>query len=62
MSAVTDDYMDRLPVIAATSIEDVKDKLMRFVETGIDRLVVPFVPATDSPVDDLKAFLRAWGA
>ncbi len=62
MAAITDDYMDRLPVIAATSIEEVKDKLLPFVEAGATRLVVPFVPATDSPVEDLKGFLRAWGA
>ncbi len=62
VSAVTDDYMDRLPVIPATSIEEIKEKLVPFVEAGATRLVVPFVPATESPVEDLKAFLRAWGA
>lgn len=61
MAAVTDDYMDRLPVIPATSIEEIKAKLLPFVEAGATRLVVPFVPSTDDPVGDLNGFLRAWG-
>ncbi|MEE8395881.1 MAG: LLM class flavin-dependent oxidoreductase, partial [bacterium] len=62
MACITDEYMDRLPVIAATSIAEVKEKLRPFVEAGATRLVVPYVPSTESPVDDLKGFLRQWGA
>jgi alkanesulfonate monooxygenase SsuD/methylene tetrahydromethanopterin reductase-like flavin-dependent oxidoreductase (luciferase family) len=62
MGAITDAYMDRLPVIPATSIQEIKAKLLPFVEAGATRLVVPFVPSTDAPVEDLKGFLQAWGA
>jgi 5,10-methylenetetrahydromethanopterin reductase len=62
MGAITDDYMDRLPVIPGTSIQEIQEKLLPFVEAGATRVVVPFVPSTESPVEDLKGFLQAWGA
>jgi alkanesulfonate monooxygenase SsuD/methylene tetrahydromethanopterin reductase-like flavin-dependent oxidoreductase (luciferase family) len=62
MGAITDDYMDRLPVIPGTSIQEIKGKLLPFVEAGATRVVVPFVPSTESPIEDLKGFLQAWGA
>lgn len=61
MAALTDDYMDKLPVIPATSIEEIKDRLMPFVEAGVDRMIIPYVPVTEPVVEDARRFLRAWG-
>lgn len=61
MAALTDDYMDRLPVIPATSIEEIKDRLKPFVEAGVDRMIIPYVPVTEPVVEDARRFLRAWG-
>ncbi len=60
-AAVLDEYMDQVPMIAATSIEEVKDRLAPFVEAGATRFVIPYVPCTEPVVEDARAFLRAWG-
>jgi alkanesulfonate monooxygenase SsuD/methylene tetrahydromethanopterin reductase-like flavin-dependent oxidoreductase (luciferase family) len=60
MEALTDDYMDRLPVIPATSIQEIKDRLRPFVDAGATRLVIPYVPVTEPVVEDAKRFLEAW--
>jgi alkanesulfonate monooxygenase SsuD/methylene tetrahydromethanopterin reductase-like flavin-dependent oxidoreductase (luciferase family) len=60
MGALTDDYMDRLPVIPGTSIEEIKEKLALFAEAGATRLVIPYVPVTEPVVDDARKFLSAW--
>jgi alkanesulfonate monooxygenase SsuD/methylene tetrahydromethanopterin reductase-like flavin-dependent oxidoreductase (luciferase family) len=60
MGALTDEYMDRLPVIPGTCIQEIKEKLLLFAEAGATRLVIPYVPVTEPVVDDAKEFLRAW--
>lgn len=61
MAALTDDYMDKLPVVPATSIEEIKEKLLPFSEAGATRLVIPYVPVTEPVVEDARRFLEAWG-
>jgi alkanesulfonate monooxygenase SsuD/methylene tetrahydromethanopterin reductase-like flavin-dependent oxidoreductase (luciferase family) len=60
--AISDDYLDRLPLLAATSIEEVKDRLLPFETCGATRIIVPYVPATDAPIDEARRFLDAWRA
>lgn len=57
---ITDNYMDKLPVIPGTSIEEIKKRLIPFFEAGVTRLVIPYVPATEPVVDDASRFIEAW--
>ena len=61
MAALTDDYMDRLPVVPATSIREIKERIAAFAEAGATRLVIPYVPVTEPVVDDARRFFEAWG-
>ncbi|HEX9444126.1 MAG TPA: LLM class flavin-dependent oxidoreductase [Candidatus Binatia bacterium] len=61
MAALTDDYMDKLPVVPGTSIKEIKEKLIPFKEAGATRLVTPYVPVTEPVVEDARRFLEAWG-
>jgi alkanesulfonate monooxygenase SsuD/methylene tetrahydromethanopterin reductase-like flavin-dependent oxidoreductase (luciferase family) len=58
---MTDDYMDKLPVIPGTSIQEIKDRLEPFREAGVTRLVVPYVPVSEPVIDDARRFVAAWG-
>ncbi len=60
MGALTDGYMDKLPVVPGTSIEEIQERLLPFAEAGATRLVVPYVPVTDPVCGDAKKFIRAW--
>jgi len=60
-AAIPDDYMDQVPMIAATSIEEVKARLEPYTAAGATRFVIPYVPCTEPVVEDARAFLRAWG-
>jgi len=59
--ALTDSYMDKLPVVPATSAGEVKERLSPFAEAGVDRLVVPYVPSTEDVLGDARRFIEAWG-
>jgi alkanesulfonate monooxygenase SsuD/methylene tetrahydromethanopterin reductase-like flavin-dependent oxidoreductase (luciferase family) len=58
---ITDAYMDKLPVIPATSIQEIKERLKPFVEAGVTRLIVPYVPVTEPVIEDARRFVEAWG-
>ncbi len=60
IQSVSDYYMDKLPVIPATSIEEVRERLVPFVEAGVTRLVIPYVPATEPPIEDARRFVESW--
>ncbi len=59
-AAVPDEMLDGLPTIAATSAEEVRERVTPYVEAGATRLVIPYVPCTDDVVDEAERFLRAW--
>ena len=54
-----DETMDKLPVIPATSVQEIKNRLQPFVEAGVDRLIVPYVPVTEPVIDDAHRFVEA---
>ncbi len=59
-AAVPDEMLDGLPTIAATTAEEVRQRIAPYVEAGATRLIVPYVPCTDDVVDEAERFLRAW--
>ena len=56
-----DEYMDNSPVIPPTSMHEIKNRLQPFVEAGVDRLIVPYLPVTEPVIDDAHRFVEAWG-
>ena len=56
-----DGYMDNLPVIPATSVPEIKNRLQPFVEAGVNQIIVPYVPVTEPVIDDAHGFVEAWG-
>jgi alkanesulfonate monooxygenase SsuD/methylene tetrahydromethanopterin reductase-like flavin-dependent oxidoreductase (luciferase family) len=58
---MTDEYMDKLPVIPATSAAEIKERLEPFREAGATRLIVPYVPVSEPTIDDARRFVEAWG-
>ncbi len=49
-----------VPMVAATSIEEVRDRLAPYTEAGATRLVIPYVPTTDDAVAESRQFLESW--
>src|SRR5581483_7905656 len=61
MGALSDEYMDKLPVVPASDVREIKDKMKAFEEAGATRMVIPYVPVTEPVVEDARRFLEAWG-
>lgn len=58
---MTDEYMDKLPVIPGTSIKEIRERLQPFVDAGATRLIIPYVPVTEPVIGDARRFVEAWG-
>lgn len=61
MGALTDEYMDKLPVVPASDVREIKEKMKAFEEAGVTRMVIPYVPVNE-PVADARQFFEAWGS
>jgi alkanesulfonate monooxygenase SsuD/methylene tetrahydromethanopterin reductase-like flavin-dependent oxidoreductase (luciferase family) len=57
---VTDDMLAGLPTVAATSVEEVRERVQPYIGAGATRLIMPYVPVTDDTIGETKAFLRQW--
>jgi alkanesulfonate monooxygenase SsuD/methylene tetrahydromethanopterin reductase-like flavin-dependent oxidoreductase (luciferase family) len=49
-----------VPMVAASSIEEVRDRLQPYTEAGATRLVIPYVPTSDDAVAECRRFLESW--
>jgi alkanesulfonate monooxygenase SsuD/methylene tetrahydromethanopterin reductase-like flavin-dependent oxidoreductase (luciferase family) len=49
-----------VPMVAATSMDEVRDRLAPYTEAGATRLVIPYVPAGDDAVAESRRFLEGW--
>jgi hypothetical protein len=59
-AAVSDRLLDNLPTIAATSVEEVRERVQPWIDAGATRLLIPTVPVTDDPVSETREFLKLW--
>ena len=56
---MTDEYMGKVPVIPATSVQEINNRLLPFAEAGVDWLTVPDVPVTEPVINDDRRFVEA---
>ncbi|MEA2638797.1 MAG: hypothetical protein QOF51_191 [Chloroflexota bacterium] len=59
-AAVSDTLVESLPTIAATSVEEARERMQPYLDAGVTRLIIPFLPSTDDPVGETVDFLKAW--
>ena len=57
---ITARMFDSLPLVAATSAEEVVEQIKPYVEAGATRIILPYVAATSDLVNELKSFIQYW--
>jgi hypothetical protein len=58
---ITDRLFDGVPLIAATSVEEVRQKIRPYADAGATRIILPYVPSSDNVVEEMERFITAWG-
>jgi len=59
-AAVSDTLVQNLPTIAATSGDEVRDRLQPYLDAGATRIIIPYVPTSDDAVAETRSFLDGW--
>ena len=57
---MADTLVDNLPTIAASSIEEARERVQPYLDAGVTRLIIPYLPATEDVVGETTAFLQGW--
>jgi len=57
---VTDRLFEGLPLVAATSVAEVQEKIKPYAEAGASRIILPYVSASKDVVGEMKNFISAW--
>jgi alkanesulfonate monooxygenase SsuD/methylene tetrahydromethanopterin reductase-like flavin-dependent oxidoreductase (luciferase family) len=60
IASVPDSLVEGLPTIAATSAEEARERLQPYIDAGITRLIIPYIPSTDDAVGETRRFLETW--
>ncbi|MPZ77143.1 MAG: LLM class flavin-dependent oxidoreductase [Deltaproteobacteria bacterium] len=57
---ITDRLFEGLPFVAATSVQEVQEKISPYIEAGATRVILPYVPFSSDVVGEMKDFISKW--
>jgi len=57
---ITDRLFQGLPLVAATSAEEVVEQIQPYQDAGATRIILPYVAASDDVVSEMKRFINHW--
>ena len=61
-SLITDRLFESLPLVAATSAEEVVAQIEPYRKAGATRIILPYVAASDDVVGEMRSFINSWTA
>lgn len=59
---VSDRLFTGLPLIAATSAQEVLEQIRPYANAGATRIILPYVAASNDVVGEIKSFIEEWSA
>ena len=59
---VTDRLFEGLPLVAATSADDIVQQIKAYQEAGATRVILPYVAAPDDVAGEVQHFIKGWSA
>ena len=57
---ITDRLFHGLPLIAATSVEEIRSGIRPYIEAGATRVILPYVASSGDVVGEMKRFISSW--
>lgn len=57
---ITDRLFEGLPFVAATSVQEVQEKIKPYIQAGATRVILPYVPYSSDVVGEMKEFISKW--
>jgi alkanesulfonate monooxygenase SsuD/methylene tetrahydromethanopterin reductase-like flavin-dependent oxidoreductase (luciferase family) len=57
---VSDRLFEGLPLVPATSVAEIRERVKPYAEAGATRLILPYVSASEDVVGEIKSFINGW--
>ena len=57
---ISDRLFNSVPMIPATSVEEVRERLQPYIDAGATRICIPYIPNSEDVVGETRRFLTAW--
>jgi len=57
---ISDRLFNGMPMVAATSAQEVVEKIQPFFDAGATRIILPYVASSDDVVGEMKNFINYW--
>lgn len=57
---VTDRLFEGVPLVPATSVGEIQEKIRPYADAGATRIILPYVSASSDVVGEVKSFIAAW--
>ena len=57
---ITDRLFEGLPFVAATSVQEVRQKIEPYIAAGATRVIIPYVPHSSDVVGEMQDFITKW--
>ena len=57
---ISDRLFNSVPMIPATSVEEVRERLQPYIDAGATRICIPYIPNSEDVVGETGRFLTAW--
>jgi alkanesulfonate monooxygenase SsuD/methylene tetrahydromethanopterin reductase-like flavin-dependent oxidoreductase (luciferase family) len=57
---ITERLFEALPMVAATSAEEVVEQIQPYAAAGATRIILPYVAASQEVVGEMKRFINYW--
>lgn len=59
---ITDRLFKGLPLVPATSVAEIRERIRPYQEAGATRIILPYVSASQDVVGEVKDFIAAWNS
>lgn len=59
---ISDRLFQGVPMVAATSVEEIRERVQPYAEAGATRVILPYVPSSEDVVGETRNFITAWSA
>ena len=57
---ISDRMFASVPMVAAGSVEEARERIQPYIDAGATRIVIPYVPNSDDVIGETRRFLASW--
>lgn len=57
---ITDRLFQSVPMVPATSVEEIRERIQPWIDAGATRIILPYVPCSEDVIGETRRFVTYW--